>query len=180
VERRHVVYRVRAARRRPSLDRFLGKGLLLTRIEIAGQPVTVVNTHLMANLDGDWSRTNPHSIALLAELHQLAEELATVDADVPMLVMGDFNVPTDSWLFDEFLVVAGLRDVMADDTRPTFRPTPRFRTTRAIDHLLVRPSPSNGVVAHAELAFEEPVSLPGNRSIYLSDHYGIESAIELT
>ena len=103
-----------------------------------------------------------------------------VDANVPMLVMGDFNVPKDSWLFEEFLEMTGLDDVMAGDTRPTYRPTPRLRTTRAIDHLLLRPSPSRRVVAHAKLAFEEPILLPDNRSVYLSDHYGIEGQIELT
>ncbi len=180
VEQRYVVYRVRTARGRPHVDWFLRKGLLITRFEIASQPVTVVNTHLMANSDGDWSRTNRYSAALRAELHQLAEELSTVDANVPTLVMGDFNVPRDSWLFDEFLAMTGLDDAMAGDGRPTYRPTPRLRTTRAIDHLLVRPSPEHGVVAHPKLAFEEPILLPDNRSVYLSDHYGIESQIELT
>ena len=178
-EHRYVVYQVRTARRRPRVDWFLRKGLLISRCEIASHPVTVVNTHLIANSDGDWSRTNRYSIALRAELRQLAQELATLDVNVPMLVMGDFNVPSDSWLFDEFLATTGLRDVMAGDTRPTYRPTPRLRTVPAIDHLLVRPSPSHRVVAHAKLAFEEPVLLPDNRSVYLSDHYGIESRIEL-
>ena len=178
-QHRYVVYQVRTARRRPRIDWFLRKGLLVTRCVIAGQPVTVVNTHLMANSDGDWSRTNRYSIALRAELLQLAQELAAVDAGVPMLVMGDFNVPRGSWLFDEFVATTGLRDVMAGDARPTFRPTPRLRTVPAIDHLLVRSSASHKIVAHARLVFEEPVSLPGNRSVHLSDHYGIESAIEL-
>jgi len=180
VEYRYVAYRVRTPRRSPRFDWFLRKGMLITRLEIASHPVTVVNTHLMANSDGDWSRTNRHSAALHAELQQLAEELAMIDADVPMLVMGDFNVPKDSWLFEEFLVGTGLRDVMAGDTRPTYRPTPRLRTIQAIDHLLVRPSPSSEIVADPKLVFEEPISLPDNRPVHLSDHYGIESRIELT
>jgi len=180
VERRYVAYHVRTPRRSPRFDWLLRKGMLITRLEVAGHPVTVVNTHLMANSDGDWSRTNRHSLALQAELHQLAGELAMVDAGVPMLVMGDFNVPRDSWLFDEFLVMTGLRDTMAGDTRPTYRPTPRLHTTQAIDHLLVRPSPSNKIGAHPKLVFEEPILLPDDRSVHLSDHYGIESRIELT
>src|SRR5215831_15611732 len=178
-EHRYVVYRVRTARRRPRVDWVLRKGLLITRCEIAGHPVMVVNTHLMANSDGDWSETNRYSIALRAELLQLAHELAALDADVPVLVMGDFNVPRGSWLLDEFLAATGLRDVMAGDTRPTYRPTPRLRTVPAIDHLLVRSAPSHRVVADAKLAFEEAVLLPDNRSVHLSDHYGIESRIEL-
>jgi endonuclease/exonuclease/phosphatase family metal-dependent hydrolase len=179
VEHRYVAYQVRTARRRPRLDWFLRKGLLITRFEIAGHPVTVVNTHLLANVDGDWSLTNRHSFALQAELYQLGAEVATVDASMAMLVMGDFNVPRDSWLLDEFLTMTGLRDVLAGDTRPTYRPTPGLRTTRALDHLLVRPSPSHKVVAHAKLAFEEPVLLPDDRPVHLSDHCGIECLIEL-
>lgn len=179
VEHRYVVYHVRTARRRPRVDWFLRKGLLISRCEIAGHPVTVVNTHLIANSDGDWSETNRYSIALRAELLQLARELAAVDANAPVLVMGDFNVPRGSWLVNEFLASTGLRDVLAGDTRPTYRPTPRLRTVPAIDHVLVRPSRSHRVVADAKLAFEEAVVLPDNRSIYLSDHYGIESRIQL-
>ena len=73
-EHRYVVYQVRTARRRPRVDWFLRKGLLITRFEIASHIVTVVNTHLIANSDGDWSRTNRYSVALRAELHQLAQE----------------------------------------------------------------------------------------------------------
>jgi endonuclease/exonuclease/phosphatase family metal-dependent hydrolase len=179
VEHRYAAYRVRTARRRPRPDWFLRKGLLITRLAIAGHPVTVVNTHLLANVDGDWSRTNRHSLALRAELRQLAEELATVDAAVPMLVMGDFNVPRDSWLLDEFLATAGLRDVLAGDTRPTYRLAPGLHATTAIDHFLVRPSPSQSLLASATLAFEEPIVLPGDRPVHLSDHCGIECLIEL-
>jgi endonuclease/exonuclease/phosphatase family metal-dependent hydrolase len=178
-ERRYVVYRVRTARHRPRVDWFLRKGLLITRCEIASHPVTVVNTHLLANSDGDWSETNRYSVALRAGLLQLAQELEALDPDVPVLVMGDFNVPSGSWLFDEFVATTGLRDVMAGDTRPTYRPTPRLRTVPAIDHLLVRQSPSHMIVADTKLAFEEAVLLPDGRSVYLSDHYGIESSLDL-
>jgi endonuclease/exonuclease/phosphatase family metal-dependent hydrolase len=178
-ERRYVVYRVRTARRRPRVDWFLRKGLLITRCEIAGHPVTVVNTHLLANSDGDWSEANRYSAALRAELLQLAQELQALDPDVPVLVAGDFNVPSGSWLFDDFLATTSLRDVMAGDTRPTYRPTPRLRTVPAIDHVLVRASPYHRVVAEAKLVFEEAVLLPDNRRVHLSDHYGIESRIEL-
>jgi endonuclease/exonuclease/phosphatase family metal-dependent hydrolase len=179
VDQKYAVYRVRNARNRLRVDWLLRKGLLIVRVEIDGHPVAVVNTHLKPNVDGDWSRSNRHSLALQAELHQLAGELAGIDARVLVLVMGDFNVPRDSWLFDEFLANTALQDVMAGDTRPTYRPAQGLSTTQAIDHLLVRPPLSHQVVAQPRLAFEEPTLLSNKRFIHLSDHYGIESSIEL-
>jgi endonuclease/exonuclease/phosphatase (EEP) superfamily protein YafD len=181
IEHRYVEYRVRSASGRwpYRLDWLLRKGLLVTRISIAGRHVAVVNTHLLANSDGDWSRTNPYARAEEAELNQLAEVLTTIDPDLPLLVVGDFNVPRGSWLLDEFLARSGLRDVLAGDPRPTFRPTPRIPTSRALDHVLVRHSQAQNLAVEADLVFEEPIPMPCGRSVYLSDHYGIEVLVRL-
>jgi endonuclease/exonuclease/phosphatase family metal-dependent hydrolase len=176
---RYVVYRVRTVGRVPRIDWLVRKGVLIADIRVAGQPLTIVNTHLLANSDGDWSRANTYARGEQAELTQLADELNGIEADVPLVVAGDFNVPRDAWLFDEFLARAGLTDVLAGRTEPTYRPTPRFSASKAIDHVLVRPSRGHQFVADAALVFQERVSLPDGRSVHLSDHYGIEARLEL-
>jgi endonuclease/exonuclease/phosphatase family metal-dependent hydrolase len=178
-EHRHLAYRVRSGRRPDLLDLVVRKGLLVTRISIAGRPVMVVNTHLLANPAGDWSRNSPHARAQAAALHQLAEAVS-VDRRAPVVVVGDLNVPRGSWLLDELLARAGLRDVLAGDARPTCRPTPKIPTARALDHVLVRPLPAQEMAAEAELVFQDRAPLPGGRAGYLSDHFGIAASIQLS
>ncbi len=178
-EPRYLEYRVRSGRRPDLLDWLLRKGLLITRISIAGRPVTVVNTHLLANPTGDWSRSNPYARAEEAALSQLAEAVS-MDRPDPLIVAGDFNVPRGSWLFDEFLAKAGLRDVLAGDRRPTYRPTRKIRTELALDHVLVRPTPSQEMAVEAKLVFQDRMSLPGGRAVHLSDHFGIEASIQFS
>jgi endonuclease/exonuclease/phosphatase family metal-dependent hydrolase len=176
---RYVVYRVRMTGPVPRIDWLVRKGLLIADVRIAGQSVTIVNTHLIANSDGDWSRTNAYARGEQAELSQLADELNGIDASTPVVVAGDLNVPRDAWLFDEFLSRAGLTDVFAGRAEPSYRPTPRFSPSQAIDHVLVRPSLGHQFVTDARLVFQERVSPPDGQSIYLSDHYGIEARLEL-
>ncbi|WP_181442181.1 hypothetical protein [Streptomyces tateyamensis] len=38
------------------------------------------------------------------------------------MVTGDFNVPRDSAAFERFTVTTGLRDLLAGDREPTYRP----------------------------------------------------------
>ncbi|WP_179278711.1 endonuclease/exonuclease/phosphatase family protein [Actinomadura mexicana] len=147
----------------------LGKGALFTRIRLPGGHLTVVNTHLSANLDMDWSPSNVYAQVEKAELHRLAAAVNQIPKTEPLVAMGDFNVPRDSPYLAEFVSSTGLRDVFGGDTEPTFRP--EYANIGAIDQLLVGP----GLEATARLVFKERVRLPGGRSTVLSDHYGIEA-----
>ena len=175
---RYLDFRVRSGPRPEVLHWLLRKGLLITRVSTPGGPVTIVNTHLLANPTGDWSRPSPYVRAEAAALNQLAEAVSADRRD-PLVVVGDLNVPRGSWLLDEFLAMAGLRDVLAGDRRPTYRLTPKIRTSTALDHVLVRPLPSQELAVSARLVFQERVSLPGGRAVYLSDHFGVEASIRL-
>ncbi|GGQ10060.1 endonuclease/exonuclease/phosphatase family metal-dependent hydrolase [Actinomadura coerulea] len=147
----------------------LGKGALFTRVRLPGGHLTVVNTHLSANLDMDWSPSNVYTRVEKAELRRLAAAVNRIPKAEPMVVMGDFNVPRDSPDLADFISDTGLRDAFGGDTEPTFRP--EYAEIGAIDQLLVRP----GIEAKTRLVFKEKVRLPGGRSTVLSDHYGIEA-----
>lgn len=166
------VYCRRGGRHLHSLsDWFIRKGLVVTELDLDGRPVVVVNTHLVANYDDDWSPGNPFAAVERVELRQLAEVVAGIDPGLPLIVAGDLNVPTGSWLFDEFLAATGLHDPLADRPEPTFRFAPH-----AIDHVLVR----GARVLEARLVYrDELVELPHGRTTHLSDHLGIEALIEL-
>ncbi|MEU9838156.1 endonuclease/exonuclease/phosphatase family protein [Actinomadura sp. NPDC048032] len=169
VTRRHFRAYAPAGPARP--EWLLGKGALFTRVRLPGGHLTVVNTHLSANLDMDWSPSNVYTRVEKGELRRLAAAVDRIPKAEPLVVMGDFNVPRDSPYLAEFVSSTGLRDVFGGDTEPTFRP--EYAEIGAIDQVLVGP----GLQVKARLVFKEKVRLPGGRSTVLSDHYGIEAEI---
>jgi len=63
------------------------KGALVTTLEQSA--ISVINTHPLANTDGDWSEGNRFAAAHRAQLGALARAVGSVP--VPAVVCGDFN-----------------------------------------------------------------------------------------
>jgi endonuclease/exonuclease/phosphatase family metal-dependent hydrolase len=157
-------------------DWLLHKGVLCTTLEIERVPVVVLNTHLNANYDGDWRRSNRFAQSEWRQLEQLAEVVQAQPANALVVVAGDFNIPRGSWLYYEFLALTGLSDPLAHDMRPTYRGLPglshHFQVP--IDFTLLRAPGLPGLRVAADLAFcsQMTFSNGGGRG-YLSDHCGV-------
>ena len=152
----------------------LRKGVLTTRLCIDDQFLTVVNTHLSANKKADWSRAQPFTKVQQAELRETAAAVRRIESGEPVVMVGDFNVPRESWLFDEFVTASGLTDTLHGSPEPTYRPTPRWPGA-ALDQALV----SRHLSATPELVLkDDSVRLADGRTAYLSDHYGIGMTVE--
>lgn len=143
------------------------KGALVTTLE--GPGVSVVNTHPLANTDGDWSEANRFYPAHRAQLAALARAVGSVAA--PVVVCGDFNIARDCALFTGFTGQAMLADAFEGRCPPTFRAEylPTGKKPRCIDFIL-----AGGEVkvsaADIILADEQPMrGGPG----YVSDHVGL-------
>jgi endonuclease/exonuclease/phosphatase family metal-dependent hydrolase len=157
--------------RYPVAGRPRGEWLMRKGFQVATiGDLVVVNTHLSANRDGDWSAGNHYTRVQRAELEFLAGRL---ERDRPVVVVGDLNVPRGKPVFQDFLAATGLRDVLAGDTRPTYRPTAEFPRPPAFDHVLV----GTGLSGRAELVLQDPVRLPDGREAFLSDHYAVAAEI---
>ncbi|MEU4563112.1 endonuclease/exonuclease/phosphatase family protein [Actinoplanes sp. NPDC023936] len=161
---------------RPEL--VMRKGAQIVSVATGRGELVVVNTHLSANRDDDWSPGNRYTRVERAELDHLASRLAALDPAVPVVVAGDLNVPRDSAVLADFLAATGLRDVLAGDTRPTYRPTPQWPAPPAFDHVLIRGAAGRAMAGRARLVFAEPVRLDDGREVFLSDHYGVETTLE--
>jgi endonuclease/exonuclease/phosphatase family metal-dependent hydrolase len=160
---------------RPEL--IMRKGAQVASVATGDGELVVVNTHLSANRDDDWSPANRYARIERAELDHLAGWIAAIDPAPPVVVVGDLNVPRDSAVLTQFIAAAGLRDVLAGDARPTYRPTPKFPSPPAFDHVLVRAAAGRELNGRARLVFQDAVTLADGRRAYLSDHYGVETEI---
>lgn len=160
----------------PSLaDRLLHKGILATELSHAGQRIIVLNTHLTANYDGDWSPTNRYARLEQAQLRRLATLVNELDPESILIIAGDFNIPRHSWLYDEFVDATGVIDPLAGDTQPTYYPvfTLSRRYQQPIDHIFVRPPAGCDLTATAEFIFDAEVPLTSGHVGRVSDHTGI-------
>lgn len=156
---------------------FMRKGALLASVSTPDGELVVVNTHLSANRDDDWSPTNRYMRITDAELARLTGLIAGVGPSLPVAVVGDLNLPRDSAALADFVATAGLRDILAGDTRPTYRPTPQWPSPPALDHVLVRAAAGETLTGDADFVFQDKVTLGDGRQAYLSDHYGVQAQL---
>jgi sphingomyelin phosphodiesterase 2 len=162
----------------PGLSRRVGfmarrKGALVTRLPRPG--LCVVNTHPVANWDGDWSRTNRFFPLHRAQLGALARTVGGVGG--PAVVCGDFNVDRESSLFGDFMEQAGLADAFEGNCPPTFRAEylPAGKAPHCIDFILT----AAGVKAEsAGLLFAGQAALPGGPG-HVSDHIGLHASLHM-
>jgi len=149
------------------------KGALVTRL--VRPEMCVINTHPVANRDGDWSRANrfyPLHRAQLAVVARLVKGVAA-----PAVVCGDFNIDRESSLFGEFLEDTGLADAFEGACPATFRVEylPAGQTPHCIDFILT----VGGVKAEtATVVFAGKEPLSGGPG-HVSDHIGLRARLFL-
>jgi endonuclease/exonuclease/phosphatase family metal-dependent hydrolase len=165
-------YQVLAAPGKWRADVVMRRGVLLTRFAADGEFFTVANTHLSPNREADWSKAAPFTRVQHGELARLAKAVRRIDSGEPVIAVGDFNVPRDSWLFEGFEADSGLRDAFGGDAATTFRPVPGWDGA-ALDQILVTP----GLPAKAEVVLQDKVRMADGVERYLSDHYGVAATI---
>lgn len=151
----------------PARARAWLKGVLMTQLPDPG--VCVMNTHPVANRDGDWSRANRFFPLHQGQLGVVARVAGA--ATGPVVVCGDFNVDRDSVLLEGFLSETGLADAFSGQCPATFHP--EFldppEPAHCIDFILVSPQIKAG---NTRVLFDSKQILQGRRE-YVSDHIGL-------
>ncbi|MFI9273535.1 endonuclease/exonuclease/phosphatase family protein [Kitasatospora sp. NPDC052896] len=148
-------------------------GSLITRV--AGHDLHIVNTHPVANHDGDWSEANRfHALqsSQYAALAQLVRELSP-----RVVVIGDFNAPRESAVHATFIAETGLRDVFGHRCPPTFHAEylGPGQAPQCVDFILAA---GDIVARHAELILDQEVAMPFGRG-FVSDHLGLRADLLL-
>jgi endonuclease/exonuclease/phosphatase family metal-dependent hydrolase len=133
-------------------------------------PVTVGNTHLTANRDGDWSPGARHETLHRGQL-EIVHRVARA-AGVTVLT-GDFNVPSRSALYPWVIDGGGWHDPFTDVDLVTFQPAflPPDRRSSRIDYVLV---PAGVTALATGTLFADPVD-----GRYLSDHVGLWARVPI-
>ncbi|QNE18078.1 endonuclease/exonuclease/phosphatase [Kribbella qitaiheensis] len=153
----------------PRLSRFKAplKGILATHL--AEPDLWIVNTHLLANFDGDWSAKSRYYELHRQQLAALASILDSVGGR--LILSGDFNIARDSSLFEGFAASSQLADAFVD-CPPTFHQEYLHpgKSSHCIDFLLF--SAETIKSENARLIFTDKVPMAGGPE-YASDHLGL-------
>jgi endonuclease/exonuclease/phosphatase family metal-dependent hydrolase len=149
------------------------KGALVTKL--TSPEVSVINTHPLANTDGDWSAANRFFPAHRTQLSALSEVVG--GAPAPVVVCGDFNIDRDSTLFSDFISGTRLQDAFEGRCPPTFRAEylPAGAKACCIDFILTGAGVKAG---SAEVLLADQQELRGSPG-YLSDHVGLCAQLHL-
>ncbi len=162
-------------------DKLLRKGFLTSWLHLGALPVVVVNTHLLANYDEDWTPANRYARQQLSELDQLAEAIERIDPTAFLLVAGDLNLPAATPALEAFMSRCRLRNAFssAGPVPATVRHAAPGKSPEAIDHILYRHPSGRELPVTARIAFVESVQLSNGRMVDPSDHLAVEAEISL-
>lgn len=157
-----------------------GKGFQTLRVDHAGRPLTVINTHLHARYRRARPRLN--SAVRTAQLLEIVGRLHGTPGDA--IVGGDFNCSAGDAEYEIFRALSRARELGGGAEHPTLSRTNFYKRHRSgqdkrIDFLFVRPGPATGFeVSDARLLFAEPARIRAiDRS--LSDHFGFRATLAL-
>lgn len=154
-------------------DWALQKGVLMTRFEVDGFAVVVMNTHLQANYLAGWSNANTQAIIQTRQIEFLSSLVKEQEADALVIVCGDFNFPPHAFLYSFLLESSGLSDPLQNDPRPSYQPFPLVSSSWAtrLDYALYRAP--RGVDLHVssdiQAIKDENARYPWGR--FITDHF---------
>ena len=145
------------------------KGMLITKIGTT----CIVNVHLSANKDGDWSPGNRYHAKQSIQLNDVARQLSQIGGN--LVVGGDFNLARHSDLYDMFIDRTHLHDTAGINNMPSFHAAflPADRTPECIDFILTRGA---STTSYNHL-FTQPMSLAQGIEGYVSSHHAIITEI---
>ena len=158
------------------------KGMLMARLK--DPPLNIITTHLLPNFDGNHTDQGRYGRIQAAQLAQFLTQVNSLDKNIPLVIMGDFNFPPDCVFYERLIKEGALSDPLAHDPRPTgFGEWCKDGKVRAkpkrIDYILSRQQTvTSRSVITARLIFQDRLKKDHPKN-YLSDHCGILAEIPL-
>lgn len=150
------------------------KGALV--IKLHDMPLVIINTHLTANTDNDWSQKNRYYSIHQEEITQLVILLREIkERKNTAILSGDFNIAKGSKLYQQFIRLSNAKDAFQKNAEPTYHKEylPSGRNSHTIDYIFYTTSSENIDLFHTSFLFQQKVQLPNKKDLYLSDHIGL-------
>ncbi len=163
-------------------DFLAGKGMAYARLKLPETYLDVYNTHVVAQYRPDEQDVHrPHRAAQIFELAQWVNRLS---ADVPVIVMGDFNSVPHQPGYRIMTVIAGMKDCFGTlhpgEDGYTFiasNPYGRAGHQERLDYVFVR---DGGGLTLTPMTAEVTMQSTGQaHPPAYADHYGVEATLSM-
>jgi endonuclease/exonuclease/phosphatase family metal-dependent hydrolase len=157
---------------------FLGKGMLINKIE--NSAIYVLNTHLTANRDNDWSKTNRFYPTHISQIERLKKVIENINSFKFLIVSGDFNISKNSDLYKKVINKMQLEDVFEEYNFPTFHQEfmSKGEKSNRIDYILIKTKKRWSSTSKGHLFTKAQIARNINKG-FLSDHIGLQALLNL-
>ncbi len=164
-----------------SIELLTQRGALVTKVKNLN--FTILNTHMTAVLNGDWSRKSKYYNELSSEIKQFHKivENAHKNGNV-LLASGDFNIAKASQLYKELISYHSLVYPFKNSGVPTKHssfPQTALKTN-CVDYIFVFSNAKLYSIEKKKYVFTRKMALEHNKTGYVSDHIGLYVQIKLT
>lgn len=149
------------------IDIILQKGFL--KVDTDG--FKIINTHLTANFSSDWTNKNKYVQVQEIQISQLISVIRKIRQ--PLIIVGDYNFPDSSSLYNIFLDSVNGEDVYQKNSFATINSSiiPPMKHMLRIDYQIISPRHAMKAI-NSEKLFGEKVLLK-KRYDFISDHFGL-------
>ncbi len=157
--------------------KLLKNGILITKL--VNHPVILLNTHLTANFDWDWSLSNRFVPYLTSQLQQMKRTLEVYSDKNIVLSVGDFNMDRNTEIYKNFLKENAVTDIFADvdyTSMHEFYAQPG-KEPPITDYIFLSKERYRVSVKEKNVVFKDKVT-EGKKEFYLSDHTGLFVTVE--
>lgn len=154
-------------------------GILICKLKDI--PLVILNVHATPNLDHDDSKNNRFIKYIEAQLEQIAGLTKEILRKKENIVLaGDLNVAKNSYSYNNFVKISGLKDIFDDFDTPTQHQEylQKNKKVKRIDYIFLSDTQTKINIYSKKHLFTEKYILNNKRKSYLSDHVGLRTSIE--
>ncbi len=157
---------------------FLSKGILINKIK--NSSIFIVNTHLTANRDNNWSKNNRFYLIHKNQITEFSNIINRIQDYDFVISGGDFNISKKCSLYRQLIAESKSQDLFKKYGFPTFHK--EFMTedenSHRIDYLLIKVNENKFSVVNKEHIFAKQLISEDNNRGFLSDHVGLKTIIK--
>ena len=157
---------------------FLGKGILINKIR--DSMTYILNTHLTANRDNDWSKTSRFYSIHVNQIEKLKKTVESIKSFDYIIATGDFNISKKSSLYKKITDEMQMKDVFKKYNSPTFHQEFMSKGERSnrIDFVLIKNRKRWKAIKKGHLFTKGSLPKKINKG-FSSDHIGLQVQFNL-
>lgn len=157
---------------------FLGKGVFINKLKYS--TIYILNTHLTANRDNDWSKTNRSYFTHVRQIEKLKKTIEGIKSFDYIIITGDFNISKKSDLYEKITDKMQFDDIFRKSDFPTFHQEFMSKSEKSnrIDYILIKARKKWRIIKKSHL-FTEIQLIKNINKGFLSDHIGLQTVFDL-